>query len=28
VDAPGRVSTGHAIGAPEILAALRELSHR
>jgi shikimate kinase/3-dehydroquinate synthase len=28
VDAPGRVSTGHAVGAPELLAAVRELSHR
>jgi shikimate kinase / 3-dehydroquinate synthase len=26
VDAPGRVSTGHAVGAPELLAAVRELS--
>ncbi|HEX5900739.1 MAG TPA: bifunctional shikimate kinase/3-dehydroquinate synthase [Solirubrobacteraceae bacterium] len=28
VDAPGRVSTGHAVGAPELLAAVRELSQR
>jgi 3-dehydroquinate synthetase/shikimate kinase len=28
VDAPGRVSTGHAVGAPELLAAVRELSDR
>lgn len=28
VDAPGRVSTGHAVGAPELLAAVRELSER
>ena len=28
VDAPGRVSTGHAVGAPEVLAAVRELSDR
>ena len=28
VDAPGRVSTGHAVGAAELLAAVRELSDR
>jgi shikimate kinase / 3-dehydroquinate synthase len=28
VDAPGRVSTGHAVGAPELLAAVRELADR
>jgi shikimate kinase/3-dehydroquinate synthase len=28
VDAPGRVSPGHAVGAPELLAAVRELSER
>ena len=28
VDAPGHVSTGHAVGAPELLAAVRELSDR
>jgi shikimate kinase/3-dehydroquinate synthase len=28
VDAPGRVSTGHAVGAHELLAAVRELSNR
>jgi hypothetical protein len=25
VEAPGRVSTGHAIGAPELVSAVREL---
>jgi shikimate kinase / 3-dehydroquinate synthase len=28
VQAPGRVTTGHAVGAPEVLAAVRELSDR
>jgi hypothetical protein len=28
VDAPGRVTTGHSVGAPELLAAVRELSDR
>jgi shikimate kinase/3-dehydroquinate synthase len=28
VDAPGRVSTGHAVGAAELLAAVRELAQR
>ena len=28
VEAPGRISTGHALGAPEVLAAVRELSDR
>jgi hypothetical protein len=28
VQAPGRVSTGHAVGAAEVLAAVRELSAR
>jgi hypothetical protein len=28
VDGPGRVTTGNAIGAPELLAAVRELSAR
>jgi shikimate kinase/3-dehydroquinate synthase len=28
VDAPGRVSTGHTVGAPDLLAAVRELSQR
>jgi shikimate kinase/3-dehydroquinate synthase len=28
VEAPGRISTGHVVGAPEVLAAVRELSAR
>jgi hypothetical protein len=28
VEAPGRITIGHAVGAPEVLAAVRELADR